>query len=92
MFFDDMIRNDYCFLFVYLLMLMLLYLNRRIQKQVQGAFWRLIAMSAGLFVLQYLDDYLVAVPGANRWCMFVSYLKYALRPVLLWQVLMIAER
>lgn len=73
-------------------MLMLLHRDKTTEKRVRGSFHALLIMSFAQFALNTLANYLLLLPGSYRWCSVVAHIKYALKPTLLWLVLMISER
>jgi len=83
---------DVCFAPLCVLMCYLLHQDKKYHEAVHRSFVYLLLTALCLFVMSFLVVYLESFPGTYTWCRLINTVKYIVKPLMFYEILLISER
>ena len=90
--FGELLSRYYTFIFILVLLLYTIFINRKMYSRVKGRFLTIITFVVLETVFSALEIYFAAQAQASIWRMVLSTVCYILRPAIIYQMLLIIIR
>lgn len=88
----EILCQYYFSVFLTFLLLVLLWQDTHLERRIKRWFYELVGLFLLLFCLDHLSIHLDLHPGTEEYAKLISSLKYAIKPALLYFVLIILVR